>query len=102
MLYPQGNFYPQGIGSPPFQNNPFPGSFGGMPFTNTLYGYPPQTPGFAPVVTPFVAQAQHRPSSQAGNNRHNYNTRRNYRRLSSSMRCNSFLRISWQLSSSQP
>jgi hypothetical protein len=39
MLYPQGNFYPQGA----FQSNPFQNNLGSIPFANTLYGYPQQS-----------------------------------------------------------
>jgi len=43
MLHPQGNFYPQGVFGPQaFQSNP-----GYIPFANTPYGYPQQTPAFA-------------------------------------------------------
>jgi hypothetical protein len=69
MLYPQGNFYPQGaFGPQAFQSNPqafqshpqgnfypqgtlgpqaYQGNPGNIPFANTLYGYPQQTPTFA-------------------------------------------------------
>jgi hypothetical protein len=65
MLYPQGNFYPQGVFGPQaFQSIPqgnfYPqGTFGpqamqsapgNIPFANTLYGYPQQTPTFAPFA----------------------------------------------------
>jgi len=43
MLHPQGNFYPQGaFGPQAFLSNP-----GYIPFANTPYGYPQQTPAFA-------------------------------------------------------
>jgi hypothetical protein len=75
MFYPQGNFYPQGTfgpqafqGNPPFQGNPQgnfnpQGSFGSqafqsnpghVPFANTPYGYPQQTPAFVQGTPAFV------------------------------------------------
>jgi len=62
MLHPQGNFYPQGaFGPQAFQSNPqgnfypqatfapqaFLSNPGYIPFANTPYGYPQQTPAFA-------------------------------------------------------
>jgi hypothetical protein len=62
MLHPQGNFYPQGaFGPQSFQSNPqgnfypqptfgpqaFLSNPGYIPFANTPYGYPQQTPAFA-------------------------------------------------------
>jgi len=62
MLHPQGNFYPQGaFGPQAFLSNPqgnfypqatfgpqtFQSNPGYIPFANTQYGYPQQTPAFA-------------------------------------------------------
>ena len=62
MLHPQGNFYPQGaFGPQAFLSNPqgnfypqatfgpqaFQSNPGYIPFANTPYGYPQQTPAFA-------------------------------------------------------
>jgi hypothetical protein len=61
MVYPQGNFYPQGaFGQQAFQSNPFQSNLGNIPFANTLYGYPqqtgyPQQAGY-PQQTPNFAQ----------------------------------------------
>jgi hypothetical protein len=79
MLYPQGNFYPQGaFGPQAFPNNP-QGSFhpqgtfgpqafqsnpGNLPFANTLYGYPQQTPTFAQGL-PQWSNWQHPVQQQA-------------------------------------
>jgi hypothetical protein len=61
-LYPQqGSFYPQGtFGQQAFQSNPFQSNLGNIPFANTLYGYPQQL-GYPqqagyPQQTPNFAQ----------------------------------------------
>ena len=71
MFYPQGNFYSQGsfgypqgsLGQQGFQG----GSSGipnGIPFANTLYGYPQLTPNFAQGV-PQISSWQHPAQQQA-------------------------------------
>jgi hypothetical protein len=76
MFYPQGSFhsqgnfgYPQGIfGQPGFQPG-FQGGAPGIPFANTVYGYPQLTPIFqgAPQSLPGVPQSswQHPTQQQA-------------------------------------
>jgi hypothetical protein len=72
MLYPQGNFYPQqgsfypqGALSPQaFQSSPFQSNLGTIPFANTPYGYPQQTPNFAQSVPQF-SNWQHPAQQQA-------------------------------------
>src|SRR6266851_4665161 len=87
MLYPQGNLYPQGTFSPQgfnpqgsfypqgtfgpqaFQSNPFQSNLSNIPFANTLYGYPQQTPTFAQSV-PQLSNWQHPAQQQAALQQH--------------------------------
>jgi hypothetical protein len=72
MFYPQansfsqGNFgYPQGaFGQGAFGPQGFQGASNGIPFANTLYGYPPLTPTFAQGV-PQMPNWQHPAQLQA-------------------------------------
>jgi len=62
---PQGSFYPQGtFGPQAFQSNPFQSNLSNIPFANTLYGYPQQTPTFAQGV-PQLSSWQHPAQQQA-------------------------------------
>jgi hypothetical protein len=62
---PQGSFYPQGtFGPQAFQSNPFQSNLSNIPFANTLYGYPQQTPTFAQSV-PQLSNWQHPAQQQA-------------------------------------
>jgi hypothetical protein len=82
MLYPQGSFYPQGtfgpqafspqgsfyppgtFGPQTFQSNPFQSNLSNIPFANTPYGYPQQTPAFAQSL-PQWSTWQHPAQQQA-------------------------------------
>jgi hypothetical protein len=71
MFYPQGNFYSQGsFGYPQgsFGQQGFQGASSGIqngiPFANTLYGYPQLTPSFAQGV-PQISSWQHPAQQQA-------------------------------------
>jgi hypothetical protein len=63
MFYPQGNFstpaslsHAQSV----FGQQGFPGATSGIPFANTLYGYPQLTPNFStPNVSPQLSNWQH-------------------------------------------
>jgi hypothetical protein len=53
MFQPQGNFYPQSQGNFYPQGGFYPGAAGHIPFANTLYGIPQQTPVFAQGPSPL-------------------------------------------------
>ena len=67
---PQASFYPQGtFGPQAFQSNPFQSNLSNIPFANTLYGYPQQTPTFAQSV-PQLSNWQHPAQQQAALQQH--------------------------------